>query len=87
MNPSRWQCTLLLAAGLALLPFLRAETLVDDSGRFTVNIAAPFERNTRDVETAAGKTKLFLLIHATETAGYFVGYNDYAPGSFDRASL
>jgi hypothetical protein len=89
MNTSRWQCALVFASGLVLLPLLRAESLVDDPGRFTVNLAAPYERSTKDVETAAGKTKMFLLVHATETQGYFVTYNDYAPGSMagtDRAA-
>jgi len=72
---------LLVSLWLVLLAGLRAETIIDDAGRFAVDIAAPQYRSEQETSSTAGKTIIHLLTHDGDGTGFIVGYNDYPPGS------
>ena len=80
----------LLSLWLVLLAGLRAELILDDAGRFAVDMDAPQARSENEAATGLGKTTIHLLAHdgADGKPGFIVGYNDYPTGSIaklDRA--
>ena len=80
----------LLSLWLVLLVGLRAEMVLDDAGRFAVDMDAPQVRSENETTSGLGKTTLHLLTHdgADGKSGFIVGYNDYPTGSIaklDRA--
>ncbi len=76
----RWR-GLIFSLGLLALSPLGAESLVEDSGRFVVNIPAPYERTVADVPTAAGNVKNYQFIHTADANACSVQYADYPAGS------
>jgi hypothetical protein len=75
----------LLSLWLVLLVGLQAEMVMDDAGRFAIDMAAPQSRSTSE-----GKDGfvIHLLLHEEGTAAaYMVSYNDLSPGSGGKLDL
>jgi hypothetical protein len=68
---------ILLSLCLALSASLRAEVVVDDAGRYAVDMDAPQTRPQPE-----GKTVIHMLLHEeSDTTVYIVSYNDLPTGS------
>ncbi len=68
--------------GLLWLSPLRAEPLVDDPGRFTVDMPAPVERSSEAIDTNLGKGTLHTFMsEGSASTGYALSYIDYPPAS------
>ncbi len=78
-----------LSLCFALPAGVRAEMLIDDAGRFAVDMPAPQNRSTQDTNSGLGKTTLHLLTHdgADGKTGFILGYNDYPEGSIAKLDL
>ncbi len=71
--------------GLLLLSPLRADPMVDDPGRFAVDIPQPVERTTQEVNSGFGKGTMHLVSHdGANSTAYILGYNDYPAGSIAK---
>ena len=81
MNTFRRHCGLLVAALVVSFSPANAEVMADGPGRFTVDIPQPTSRDVKFADTAAGKVKIFILIHDGGTLAHMVGYNDYPAGA------
>lgn len=78
----------IIASLLFLLAGLRAELVVDDPGRFMVDMPAPQSRSQNETDSGLGKTTLHLLTHeADASTAYILGYNDYPAGSVAKLDL
>jgi hypothetical protein len=85
-SPLRLRGTL-LSLWLVLLVGLRAELVLDDAGRFAVDIAAPYARSENETNSGLGPTTLHLLSHDGGKIAFILGYNDYPPGSVAKLDL
>ncbi len=59
----------------------RSETIVDDAGRYTVDIAQPVTRSTTESAAATGKITNYVLLHDNVTTAEIVQYSDFAAGA------
>ncbi len=76
-----WGAQVVFLGLLGLSP-LRAETIVDDPGRFSIDIPQPVERSTSETTSGLGNTTMHFLVHEVDKAtAYILSYNDYPPGS------
>ncbi len=74
---------MLASLWLVLLGGLRAEIVLDDAGRFAVDMDAPQNRSKTE-ETPV----IHILLHEEgATAGYIVSYDDLPPGSGAKVNL
>lgn len=79
---------MILSLGLAcLVPGLRAELVLDDAGRFAVEVDTPYARSQQDTDSGLGKTTMHLLSHDGGKTAQIIGYNDYPPGSVAKLDL
>jgi hypothetical protein len=71
-----------LFVSLLVLAFspARAETLVDDAGRFVVDIPQPVTRSSTESGSAAAKLTNFVLTHDSGPTAELVQYTDFLPG-------
>ena len=82
MNRNRHWVRLVCTLGLLWSGLIRAEVIVDNSGRFTVDIPSPSKRSDSEpTDSQVGKTVLHLLTHesADGRQAYILSYNDYDP--------
>jgi len=65
----------------------RSETIVDDAGRYTVDIAQPATRSTTESAAATGKITNYVLLHDNVTTAEIVQYSDFAAGTLAGKDL
>jgi hypothetical protein len=82
------------AFGRFLLPVLlffavsaRAETTVDDAGRFAADIPGPIQRSSQSVPTTLGAITMHMVFHDGGATAFLVMFNDYPAGSMARSDL
>ncbi len=78
---------LFVSLWLVMTVGLRAELVLDDAGRFAIDMGAPQARQEREATSGLGKTVLHLLTHDGENTGFLVGYNDYPAGSVAKLDV
>lgn len=88
MNSTGLRNGILLSLGMLWATGLRAEVIVDEAGRFSIDMPAPQNRATNATDSGLGKTTIHLLMHdADPSTAYILGYNDYPPGSIAKLDL
>ncbi len=82
MNCNRHWVRFICTLGLLCSGLIRAEVIVDNPGRFTVDIPSPSKRSDSEpTDSQVGKTVLHLLTHESVDGkhAYILSYNDYDP--------
>ncbi len=83
-TPQRYGASI-FCLGLLWLSPLRAEPLVDEPGRFTVDMPQPVERSTSEINSGLGKGIMHLFSNdGPNSTAYILGYNDYPAGSIAK---
>ncbi|HKB57728.1 MAG TPA: hypothetical protein VKC51_09070 [Lacunisphaera sp.] len=76
---------LIIFLGLLWLSPLRAEPLVDDPGRFAVDMPQPVKRDTSEINSGLGKGIMHLFSNdGPNSTAYILSYNDYPAGSIAK---
>jgi hypothetical protein len=75
----------LLSLCATLAVATRADTTVDDAGRFAANFPGPIKRSSQPVDTTAGKIDMNMVYTDAGAVDYMVIYCDYPAGSVARS--
>ena len=82
MSNFRRHGRLIISLGLLWLLPLRAEPMVDDPGRFAVDMPQPVKRDTSEINSGLGKGTMHLFSNdGPNSTGFVLGYLDYPAGS------
>jgi hypothetical protein len=85
MSTIRQYRGLVFSLGFVLLSPLRAEPLVDDPGRFAVDMPQPVKRDTSEINSGLGKGIMHLFSNdGPNSTAYILSYNDYPAGSIAK---
>ena len=85
MSNFRRHGRLIISLGLLWLSPLRAEPMVDDPGRFAVDMPQPVKRDTSEINSGLGKGTMHLFSNdGPNSTAYILGYNDYPAGSIAK---
>lgn len=81
MKSTRHWVGLICTLGLLWAAPTRADVIVDNPGRFTVDIPSPAKRSDSETDSKVGKTTLHMLTHesADGAQAWIFSYNDYDP--------
>jgi hypothetical protein len=81
MKRNRHWVGLICMLGLLWAGPIRADVVVDNPGRFTVDLPSPAKRSDSTTESKLGKTVLHMLTHesADGAQACILSYNDYDP--------